>query len=298
VYLSYSGYKTYKSCPRSYYHRYVGKTVLEKPDNRVNSLYGSTVGTIFELFYSDKVWSRSGVEDHLKGLVDDVLAQILERESKSGVIDWADDAANYHSLEELREDVLTSIPRGLDIIRYHRLLGKDAAAEVKLDSHINGHMIGGRADFIMTRIDPHRDLVILDGKGSRHRGKYVDHQQLWWYAMLYQVKFGRMPDKLGFVFWRQEPEKSLDWVNFDAPSLRDLQTGVFDVIEHIDHGKAELAKADHEEARTIVLRSDFMATPGKDCRLCAYLPVCPEGTAHKSLSAPDHAGSGVEDVGL
>ena len=300
MYLSYSGYKAWKSCHRFYYHRYVGKTKLDAPDNKVNSLYGSIVGTIFELFYTDRIWSRSGVEAILLGMVDDVTAQIIAKESEKSVVDWKDKRSNYKSIEALKEDVVATIPRGIGIIRHHRFLGTDAEAEVKLDTWVDGHIVGGRSDFIMTRVKPHGDLVILDGKGSRWREQYVDHQQLWWYAMLYKLKNKRLPDRLGFVFWRSEPEKSVDWVDFDQASLDDLQAGIMDAITHIEAGKKTLESVDNEPARLQVLQDDFATRPSRDCKLCEFRPVCPDGDGFlsKRFSVPDHTGSGVEDVGL
>ena len=299
MYLSYSGHKSYKDCPRQYWHRYVAKTELPEPDNRVNSLYGSAVGTLFEWFYNERIWLRSGVVGILTARIDALLQDLVAKESKTGTINWKDPKSNYKSLEALRRDVEVTIPRGVEIVRHHRLLGQESEAEVKLDSSIQGHIIGGRADFIMRRIKPHGDLLILDGKGSRHRGKYVDHQQLWWYAMLYRHQHQHLPDRLGFVFWRQEPETSLDWVPFDAPSLDDLLQGVIHAIQDIEAGKKQLSPLRGQEAHE-ALKEIFPAQVGDKCRLCAYQPVCTEGKSFTSLRfcSPDMTGSGVEDVGL
>ena len=291
MYLSYSGYKTYRDCPRQYWHRYIGKTKLDVPDNKVNSLYGSTVGTLFEYFYNDRIWLRSGVREALEGLVDPTLDSIIERELKQGGIDWSDPRANYKSKESLRREVLKAIPRGIEIIRQHRLLGQPADAEVKLDSMIDGHMIGGRADFIIRRVKPYGDLVILDGKGSRHREKYVDPHQLWWYAMLHREKFKVVPDRLGFVFWRQEPDNSLDWVPFSDRGLSDLLSGVLETVSQIEQGKR---LGDQPDA----LVHTFPVHPGDKCRLCAYRPVCTEGNGFLSRTVPTPDAFGVEDVGF
>ena len=294
MYLSYSGHKTYKDCPRQYWHRYIAKTKLDAPDNRVNALYGSTVGTIFETFYNDRIWMQKGVQGLLEAMVDPTLDGIIQRESETGTFDWSDKRANYKSRDALRREVMKAIPRGIEIIRHHRLLGQPADAEVKLDSVIEGHMIGGRADFIIRRVKPHGDLVILDGKGSRHREKYVDSQQLWWYAMLHRHKFGHAPDRLGFLFWRQEPESSLDWVDFDAKSLDDLLSGVLESVQQIEQGKKALADA---AGSLDLLPSTFQAQPGGKCSLCAYLPVCADGEAFLSRQIDTTSdGLSVEDV--
>lgn len=298
MYLSYSGHKTYKECPRQYWHRYIGKTKLPTPDNRVNALYGSAVGTIFEAFYNEKVWAKPNVRLNLESRVDPVLGEIVQRESRDGTFDWKDPKANYKSLLSVKNDVLESIPRGIAIIKYHKLLGPKADAEVKLDTPIEGHQFGGRADFIIQRTKPHNDLVILDGKGSRHRDKYVDPQQLWWYAMLYRRHHTNLPDRLGFIFWRQDPEKSLDWVNFSAKDLDALQAGVLDSIRDIESGKVRLTGLQNAQEVLAALKELFPTFVGSKCGLCAFLVVCVEGQAYKAMKPPTalQSGAGVDDV--
>lgn len=289
MYLSYSGFKSFSSCPRMYWHQYVGKTKLEIPDNKVNSLYGTVVGNLFETFYVRRLWRETGVEARMLSLVDGHYEAAFARENRDGGIRWKadDEKANYSSPEELLEDVRSTVPRGLRIIRHHRLLGPEQSeAEVKLDHMVDGHIIGGRADFLIKRIAPHHDLVLLDGKGSKWRDKYVDPRQLKWYAMLHHLKHGFLPDKLGFVFWKFEPERALDWVDFTVADLLELQNTVIGAMREIDTAKAEGGN------------ELFPVSPGDRCRLCAFRPVCPDGERFVSIRAPVIVGAGVEDVGF
>ena len=48
--------------------------------------------------------------------------------------------------DEVKAEVVEAVPRGVAIIRHHRLLGVKAGAEVKLDTTIEGARWGGRAD--------------------------------------------------------------------------------------------------------------------------------------------------------
>ncbi len=299
MYLSFSGWKQYVTCPRAYWHRYLGKTILASPENRINSLYGSAVGKLFELFYNEHIWKRSGTIEILLGMVDPELDQLMKNEERSGMINWSDPKANYKSRDELVEAIREAVPRGIATIRYHKLIGLDAKAEVKLDTLVDGHMIGGRADFVMTRVAPHSDLVILDGKGSRHRETYVDERQLLWYAMLYRTRTHVTPDKLGFVYWRSEPAQSLDWVMITDKALDEMQETALADIRQIDEGAAKLATGD-DDVRHLVMANVFQPQPGGKCRLCAYTSVCPEGQIYtsKSHQIPVYAGGGVEDVGL
>ena len=301
MYLSYSGFKSYTSCPRMYWHQYIGKTKLVIPENAVNSLYGSIVGNLFETFYSAKLWRETGVEQKLLGLVPSHFLKVVAKETREGggrTIRWKpeDSKANYASPDALLDDVRVTIPRGLSIIRQHRLLGPtQSEAEVKLDHTVDGHTIGGRADFLIKRIAPYLDLVLIDGKGSKWRDKYVDVRQLKWYAMLHRLKHGFMPDKLGFVFWRFEAERAMDWVDFSEAELVELQGAVLSTMQRIEETTAQLATLGGSDVPS-ALRETFPPSPGERCRLCAFRLVCPEGQHFDSVRVPIPDGTGVEDV--
>ena len=81
-YLSYSGYKKFVSCPRAYWHTYVNKTPAPEPDNRVNSLYGTIVGALFETLYKKRLWRNPTVLQELQDLVVPVYERTLESEKK------------------------------------------------------------------------------------------------------------------------------------------------------------------------------------------------------------------------
>ena len=300
MYLSYSGHKSYASCPKQYWHRYIDNTPSPVAENGVNALYGSVVGILFEWFYARHLWMQKGVEEHLLSMVDETLEATMTKEGDRGrIFNFAEKASNYKTKEALLADIRETIPRGIQIIRQHRLLGPDAAAEVKLDSWIQGHRIGGRADFAMTRIKPHQDKIILDGKGSRHLTKYVDPWQLKWYAMLWREKFTTAPDKLGFLLWRAEPDDSIQWVPFTRNELDELRDSVVQTAQKIDEGKALLTSAPQMEAPQVVLQH-FPAAPSSECRFCVHLTQCPPGQAYESAALPVAISGlvGVDDVGL
>ncbi len=304
MYLSYSGYATYLGCPQAYWHRYINKTPLLKPDNKVNALYGSVVGVLFEHFYNDKIWAERGSEDILLGKVDATLSEVMSREvSKGGVYDWKAPKLSYRSVEDVVYDIRAAVSRGLATIREHRLIGREAAAEVKLDVDVGGHRMAGRADFVIRRVPPHNDLVLLDGKGSKWRETYVDPKQLHWYATLYEQRYGVVPDKLGFVFWRFEPDNAVDWVPATPEDLVSLRETVLQAMTRIEADKAGLdpvVTGLSEQDRRQALMGSFPATPSKECKLCTYLPGCLDGRnfGAKIPRAPDSGGVDIEDIGF
>lgn len=286
MYISYSGFKLYLECRRAYLHKYVLKTPIPKVLNRVHMLYGDAVGKLFEVFYVDRLWRkdpRGQLLERVRPTMDRIVANEIK---KGGVFNWKekDLKDGTRSFDEVEEEVRTTVPRGLNSIRHHRLLGNDAAAEVVLDVEVDGHKLAGRADFLMTRIQPHGDLVLIDGKGSRHRDKYTNHRQLRWYAMLHWLKHGVVPAKLGFLYWRYEPVAtrrdepvSMDWSTVTVPELVDLKSSVLAAIVEIEAGRTGLV-----QLRDKATSPAFWATPNSDCKLCDYLELCPDGK--KSLS--------------
>lgn len=271
MYLSYSGYKTYQDCTRQYWYKYIGKPDVP-PENRVNSLYGSTVGTIFELFYNDEIWRKPDPRRVLHEMGEPVMRSVMDQErKKGGTYDWNDPAANYHSAGMLLSDVSEAINNGLDVIKANRLLGNEARAEVDLTTLWRGHRLGGRADFIIRRtVD--NDLLILDGKGSKHFGKYTSGTQLRWYAALHVKKLGIVPDKLGFLYWRGDSKTSLVWEDFTDRGLDMLLDDVLGVIVQIEDGIRVLSGKSPEYGT-----GPFQPIPEvMRCKLCSYGTICPK----------------------
>ncbi len=277
MYLSYSGFDTHEKCPSMYCHRYVDKTRLPVPENKVRSLYGSTVGVLFELFYSRRLWSSPKTVIHrLIEMAPSILDEVISKEEdKGGRVDFSE--GDYKSKEALLEDVLAAIPRGIHTIRHHRLLSDDAAAEVPLNRRVGRHMLGGRADFIMSLAVPEKTKVIIDGKGSRYRDKYCQELQLMWYSMLYREGQGHLPDKVGFLYWRCEAETALDWVTFTDSQVDNLRDSVLQATDQLERKVHTLAVVSDPREKVKERDRLFFPTPGNKCTLCSYRSVCDVG---------------------
>lgn len=295
MYLSYSGYAVLIDCLRSYYFQYILKPTLQKPDNRVHMLYGDTVGKLFEAFYTDSLW-RHDTTSRMVSLVHPTLQKVITNEiRKGGVFDWKDPDLKKngpHSIQEVDAQIREAIPRGLRSVRQHRLLSPDAKAEVVLDSVVEGHQLVGRADFVMKRLKPTNDTIIIDGKGSRWREKYTNERQLRWYALLHWIKFGIIPDRLGFLYWRYEPKESLDWSTVTPEALTELKVAALQAIATVEQANRDILQG----ANPFTV---FPASPGSSCTLCRYKEVCPEGQRVLSQEAKKEAKEdmlrGVED---
>ncbi len=305
MYLSFSGYKTYAQCPKLYWHKYVDKTTPPAPDNCINALYGSTIGVLFEHFYERKYWKRPDCESYMKSQASEVLEKVIREDQRGKIIDWDDEKANYNNRDGLLEDIQLGIPKGLRIIRENRLLGPVAVAEMKLDHRYGNHMVAGRADFVIER-EKEKDVLILDGKGSKHGKKYVEESQLHWYAFLYQQKTGRLPDKLGFVFWRFEGEKAMYWLPVIPDEIQELKEEVLGTMTRVEGSVRHLTLLSGQAKASFEAREEFFpAQPSFSCNLCSYLGLCDEGkkaTGSKGYPSkqPQNIvpGSGVRELSL
>lgn len=290
-YISYSGYKLYVQCPFAYWNRYVNKTMLSTPENCLGALYGSTVGLVFEAFYRDRLWKHTEYATKLQDLVLPYLEKAIKEQRKQGrVIDWSDEQATrtYKNQGELIADIRESIPRGVETIRQNSLMGPLMEAEMKLDGKFGSYVIGGRADFVIRRVSPYSDLVILDGKGSKYREKFVDGHasksnvvegtQLKWYGMLYQNRYGSLPDGLGYIFWKFGGDRAMEWVPFVGSDLSDLKDEILATLSRIDNSVRRLQGLSGKPQAHADLRQElFVAQPGSGCKLCSYSSVCEEG---------------------
>lgn len=255
LYLSYSGRKTYLDCPFQYKHRYVLKTDVER-DPRT-SFFGSIIGKVFEWFYERNIWSLPDPESSALSLLPEAVRTVLSEEK----FHRSSDPSYVDSVEaEVRE----LVPAGVSVIRTHKLLSANSRAELDLtitypsEKHGMSIRLGGRSDFV--HYHSPQDVWIVDGKGSRHREKFVDSEQVIWYAIQHYLKFGVAPTRLGFMYWRF-PKDPIQWIEYGSQSIRDSLDLTFDVAKKI---KLEV----------------FSPKTSSNCHNCDYKASCEDGTKY------------------
>lgn len=312
MYLSYSGYKK-ASCLLAFWHLYLNKTRHSKPDDRLGSIYGSAVGVLFERFYKEQLWRQPETRKVLEAMAPAVVSKLLEeavrpgKVQQGGIIRWRgpeEEGKNprglYLNQDELTRDVIAAIGRGLWTIKENLFLAKDAQAELKLDCVVRDHYIAGRADFVMRRVQ-HGDRIIIDGKGTHHtivekgvrKGKYLDEDQLIWYAWLFREQYQRLPDRLAYLFWYYEPPTSVAWVDVRLEDVMELKERVLGVADSLLRKRTavygEELTEDHlakglaaPPRRLEVVREHYPPTANQqNCQYCPY--------AEKDLCAEGHA---------
>jgi hypothetical protein len=282
-YLSYSGWKKFKSCPLAYWHQYIEKTPIV--DDRLNTIYGSLVGLMFEKLYNESLWQLgTKARYRMAEMAEPELEKLLVKETApnkmgpGGLLKWKGSGPDknrngmYASKESLLKDVRETVERGIGFIKHHGLLSPRAAAEVKLDTRIEGHKIAGRIDLLAYREAPYSDIVIIDGKGTKYRGSSdsTDVSQLIWYAMLYRQHHKRLPDKVGFLYWRtpeNRPEEAVEWHEITEKAVDDLRFDALMTVVRIDALQAKLGLILDQP----VVQKIFQPKPSKSsCRFCPY----------------------------
>ena len=271
LYLSYSGRKCYLTCPKQYEFRYILKD-KSSGDPR-NSLFGSSIGKVFEWFYSNNLWSKDDPESAAMAVIDDAVDVTYDAEEYSRGTDRQFEL-------QLMSDMKKFVPLGVKTIRDNGFLTPYSRAEVNLTvNYIHPSTglslrLGGRADFIHSK--DMRDVWILDGKASKHRQKYVDSDQLIWYAVLHYLKFRVAPTRLGFIFWAF-PEDPLLWVAYGSDDMRALVSDTVRVANEI-------------------ISKNFAAKTSGECRRCPYLGKCEDGTKYIAHRRVETGGRVTDDI--
>lgn len=243
----------------------------QRPDDKSkhHALMGIVIQGVLEDFYNDFLWKEGGnVEDRLIQMTRDRFAATYP----TMYIDWHFSP----SWEELLETCESGVIGYLRTMKAHKFLGPYAKSEVKVSGMLGDIKIAGKVDFLIRREDT--GVTILDGKNSATKMKYVNPDQLRYYALAYSLEYGSLPDRLAFVWFRyphdeEEGETGVEWVDFTRRDLRSLAD------------RAVVAKRG-------MIREEFPArTVAKHCRLCDFEEVCPERQAAKETNRSRRRGS-------
>tara|TARA_Y100000310_G_scaffold194428_2_gene194416 strand:+ start:8763 stop:9764 length:1002 start_codon:yes stop_codon:yes gene_type:complete len=287
--LYWSNFKRYEDCPQSFlWYRGWGaidvgggpgrKKPKPRKDSRHHAVMGIVIQSVLEQMYNQEWWKTPA---ELVGLLEAELERQFKLEVAKNFIDWRMAGSKDEMFRICREGVFGF----LKTFKAHRLVGQYARSELDYPAYINKwNPIGGRIDFLIRRDDdPYKGITLLDGKNSKHRGKYTDPDQLRFYALCFYLSTKVMPDRIGFLYFRfphgwlppeaewdkdpagdpvqPEPDSGVEWVEFTKDDLKGLAQRAVDARKGMDKEK-------------------FEATPKPPmCKLCDYESVCKERQA-------------------
>lgn len=261
IWLSYSAYSQYKKCPKQYYLKRVKKQEPPVKDSKHNAIIGSVVQRVYEDFYNDELWRRGK----------DTSAELMERAEKyyyefidTEYVDFDDVKCRFDSIHEPLKELLEIIPKVLKGIKREKFLGPYAKSEVDIKVRFGtSDFLLGYLDFVIRTQDD--ELLLIDGKCSKHRDKYVDETQLYYYALMFYMRYKTLPDKMGFFYFRfaDDEEKAVDWLPVDKTKIKELREDIEDTIDNIQ-------------------KRVFPAQPKySHCQWCPYEQICSERQEQK-----------------
>lgn len=258
--LSYSEYRTYLSCPRLYDNEQRKVEPAEK-SSAYFKLYGLLIEQFFKKYTNEIVRKDITVTDQE---IRNILSMQWQKILKDNYVDWGDPWVKFSS-EQIFESVYEDVNKNLKAFDFW----KDMKAEVTLDIMLkkSGDHLTGRLDFIRQNKDT---VEILDGKGTEKMDTNVDVDQLYFYSLLYLLRYGRLPDKVGFLFYRYQLIKYID-------VDKDIITGFRD--------KLSIVKT--------AVKNDAVFAPkvglSKQCKWCVYKYKCDAFIQKKNANAEKRA---------
>ena len=228
-----------------------------KKSSEHHALMGDVIQYAVECFYNKKMYKEPSTA--LKNMKEAAL-QFFEEKSKKRYIEWD----SCPPKEELLEVCINGIDGFIDTLKAHTLIGPYARSEVQYIGRVDRNTpIGGRVDIVIQR--PDTGITLLDGKNSKYKGKYLDHRQLVWYALCYYAVHRKVPDRLGYIYWRfphglknedGSLESGIEWIDFSRSQMKVLAYDAIKVKRQMDLNK-------------------FDPTPSNvNCKFCDYESVC------------------------
>lgn len=277
--LYYSPFYNYEKCPQLFLWSRGWEDIdvgggpgRRKPvpvqSSKHHSIMGTVIQKVIEDMYNNELWRDPKT---LVSALMKILDYEFNRELSRNYVDWSQSP----SRAELYQTCYDGVIGYLKTMKANRLLGPYARAEVLLLGHADKNtLIGGRADMIIRRDDT--GVTILDGKNSKDKGKYTSPDQVRWYALCYFLMYNKLPDRVGFVYYRYPNgtvradgtiDEGIDWVPFNKADIE---------------GLAERAI----EARKLMAQRKFDANPSpKGCQFCEYETVCEARIAQRAYNA-------------
>jgi CRISPR/Cas system-associated exonuclease Cas4 (RecB family) len=204
--LTYSNYDTYLKCPRKYKYNVDGvKPPME--DSKYFALYGILIQRFFQEYTNSIV--PSGI-DVTPILVRSMLKKFWDKILERNYVNWKDPWVKQ-TADEIFEECLKDIIENINALPLFNECKSEVNILIKLKK--SGDEIHGRLDFIRTC--PDKSIEILDGKSTAHLDR-VENEQLYFYALLYFLRSGKLPKRLGYIFYRY---KTVQYIDFNKDIL-------------------------------------------------------------------------------
>ena len=266
-------------------------------DSEHHQLMGSVLSRVVEEIYDHELYRDPKIiQQKVREVVE---KEFVACENKHYVI-WS-----YLTREEALDVCHKGAQNFLELMKEHRFLGPYAKSELRMTPPMNKYFnVCGIADLVYR--DKDGKVHLLDGKNASTPMKYEDEDQLRWYALCFRLQYGKVPDRLGFFYFRyprsNPPEKHF--------ADKDAEWSGFVEVKITDDDIRRLGKEAIETNRAIH-RGVFEPNPmPKHCTWCKFENICEPRQAQKKRNAakrglgktktpdPTSQGSGIIDLNM
>jgi len=232
----------------------------------VASFIGSVFAQLMDKVYREKWYAYPPFDmiARMRGAMLDIAGKITVSEE----IQW--DKGGQNRALALVDEALPSV---LTTMQREGLIGERHRTEYEINVPLDGgDTVTGGADLI---VENQGQVFLVDGKSGNSRYAKVDQLRLYSLGLLHDPNYGKLPDKVGFWFFR---EGRVSWRRISVPALAKFRLGVMSTVAR--------------------LRSkDFAATPSGLCKVCQYRMECSEGRDFLFSKAKDHGLSTETNLG-
>lgn len=245
MYLSYTAFKKYVTCPQSYYQEYIQRKRPKIEDQR-NVLNGNSLHNLLEEYINNNINDTSWLNSNIKRVWRETL-------DKCDTVNWRHD----NDAQELLEKACRWTTTLSGILDRSNFDVTKCDAELKADTvvKVGKHNIkmGARLDIV--RKDQYNDYMFLDLKASENRAVMEFDQIVWYSIVLGEYLKDRSQPKYG---------------GYILPGFDELK-----VYRVPDSAKENLLRRLNEVATRI--KNEIWA-PNPDDKKCFWCPVkyvCP-----------------------
>lgn len=244
--LSYSQYRTYIQCPRKY------KNELDRVEPPVEpNMYFALYGKLIESFF--KKYTNYYTKNNIQ-LNDMEIREALKKHWKyildNNYVDWNEPFVS-ETADQIFETAYVDTLGNMEKFNFWKESRSEVSIEINLKK--SGDVLSTRLDFIWEK--PDSTIEIIDGKGTMKVDKNVDVEQLFFYSLIYLLSKRKLPDKLGFLYYRY---KMIKYVDFDIQTIMDFKD------------KLSVVKS--------AIKADTVYEPkvglSKQCKWCPYKCTC------------------------
>jgi hypothetical protein len=241
-------------------------------DSEHHQLMGTVLSRVVEEVYEKELYLEP--EKIGSSVIEIVREEFASAEQRHYVL-WT-----YMTREEALDICIQGARNFLELMKEHRFLGPYATAELRMTPSMNKHFnVCGIADLVYR--DKEGKVHLLDGKNATTPMKYEDEDQLKWYALCFRLEYGKIPDRLGFFYFRYPrsnpppkhfADKDAEWTGFVEVKITD------DDIRRLGKEAIETNRAIH--------RGVFEPNPiPKHCMWFKFENICEERQAQRKHNA-------------